>query len=136
MTCDGVPPPAPFLQSVSEQLYALLRRAPCGIWMERLEQQEDTIHRLGFMEDALDVVIYCSLDLHAGAAARSMVDIGRRLLFGDATGGSDEWSLHAYLELQARVKAFCRWDRPMIARLERMEATVMWAVEGDTGNTG
>lgn len=101
--------------------------------MERLEQQEDTIHRLAFMANALDVVIDCSLDLHAGAAARSMADIERRLLFGDATRGSDAWSLQAYLELQTCVKAFCRWDRHMIARLERMEATVMWAVEGNTG---
>lgn len=97
--------------------------------MDRLEQQQKT---LDFMEGALEVVMYCSLNVHVGAAWRSMADIGRRLLFGDAAGGSDAWALHTYLELQACVKAFCRGDRHVAARLERMEATVMWALKGNT----
>lgn len=85
------------------------------------------------MEHAMGVVIFCSVNLQVGAAARSMADIGRRLLSGDVTGGSDAGALHVYLELQARVKAFCCLNPPMTATLERMEADVMSAVRANNG---
>lgn len=119
------------LQSVSQQLYELLRRAPCsGLWMERLEQQQD---HLRFMEHAMDVVMFCSADQHVGAAAHSMADIGRRLLSGNATGDSDTLALHVYLELQTDVKAFCCMNPPMTDALESMEAAVTSAVPANSG---
>jgi hypothetical protein len=102
--------------------------------MERLDQQQQLLRQqlalACFMGHAMDVVMSCSANPQVGADARSMADIGRRLLAGDVVGGSDAVPLHAnmYLQLQARVRWFCCTDRHMTATLANMEAAVMWAV--------
>jgi hypothetical protein len=95
---------------------------------QQLQQQHELVC---FMGHAMDVVVFCSANPQVGAAARSMADTGRRLLAGEAAAGSDACAL--YLELQARVKKFCRMDLPMTAALESREAAVLGPVRGNSG---
>jgi hypothetical protein len=104
--------------------------------VERLEQQQELSQRLRFAWDAFDVLVFCSPDPHAEAAAQSLADTGRKLLYVYAGGHSDAGALHDYLELQARVKAFCCGDSFITKTLASMEATLTRAAQSNCSQAG
>lgn len=92
-----------------------------------------------FTDDVMAVMLACSGNTDAMTTVQSMADIGRSLLTGAAHasggrgggvlsgGGAGAWQ--RYMELQARVKAFCGSRRDVAAALVCMEAAVMRALQ-------